>query len=420
MQIIRPLEKNRKEVITIMKTQLIRKAAAVVSTGSIMLSIASPAFALTIESGNSYTGAESDNDSKVHVQEETTVVQDNVADIQNNIEFFANTGKNENSMNTGDSVTRTGDVNVFSGISNQANSNFAQIPSCGTCDTQIQAGSNKTGYGSNNDSKVGVEKVNQLFQTNAADVDNKVKIKTDTGNNVASKNLYGSVIRTGEISGSALVENNLNNNVGIIEGGNAGAGSLFVSGNSETGAESDNESRIHTYFANIADQQNIADVDNDAYFDFETGHNEGSKNTGYTEIRSGSIGTLAGFSTTANHNFAVMSSDCCDTYVVDGNHKTGYGSDNDSKTWIERALEAFQTNGADVDNNVKGKVNTGYNEANKNNDPLIVSGEIEGYVQVEDGVNENVLGDVSLPDSIQIGNDHSNFDLWTYLFGLHS
>lgn len=368
-----------------MKQTLIQKTAAVVSTGSILLSLASPAFALTSDSYNAYTGADSVNKSHVSVTEETTVVQDNVANIQNNIDFNVNTGKNQNSMNTGDSVTDTGDISVGTTISNQANSNFAELPQCGTCTTNIDSGNAKTGYDSYNKSAVTVEKVNQLFQSNDAYVDNNVKVKTDTGNNDASKNLYGSYIHTGDISGASVVGNDLNNNVATMAGVGLGlGGSHYVSANSETGADSSNASIIKSIYSNIVDQQNIADVDNDAYLDFNSGRNTGEKNTGYTAIDTGDIMTGVTFGTTANHNFAVMNNDCCGIQVQDGNSKTGYYSDNEATTWIEKALQAFQTNHGDADNNAKGNVNTGYNEANKNNDPLIYTGEIEAGVQIID------------------------------------
>lgn len=404
-----------------MTKTLIQKTAAVVTSSALFMSAVTPAFATSALTGNSMTGADSSNESKVEVVQETAVVQDNKANIDNNINFKANTGNNENSKNTGDSMTGTGDVAIGTAISNKANSNFSNISPCGGCDTHIEVGNMKTGYGSENESEVVLNKNNQLFQNNSAYVNNDVNVKADTGNNKANKNLYGSYINSGDIEATSIIDNAVNENVAAMSGGH-GNGSNYISGNSETGADSDNDSSIKSIFSNIVDQANKAKINNNADLKLNTGKNKGNKNTGETYIETGDIATGVAFGNSANFNFAAMSGACCDIYVEDGNMKTGADSENESETVLKTLLQAFQTNYGKANNDVNGHVDTGHNQANKNNDPGIYTGEIEGVVQVEtDSMNENVLGDIDVPDFVQIGgNQNGNSALWGYLFGMNS
>jgi hypothetical protein len=82
-------------------------------------------------SGN---GSYSDNSVDIASGSNTTVVQNNDTDIDNDINVDANTGDNDANRNTwGDVTIRTGDVNTDVSVNNKAGFNYADVAGCSDC-----------------------------------------------------------------------------------------------------------------------------------------------------------------------------------------------------------------------------------------------------------------------------------------------
>jgi len=140
---------------------------------------------ITIEiSGN---GSDSNNTAEVQQQTNTTVVQNNTANISNNVEAFADTGNNDANRNTGGDVSiDTGDASTLVGVSNTVNSNEAEVGGCCNLDTDILIADN--GAGSDNDVHLKQRNNTAVYQDNWASIKNKVTADSFTGGNDANRN----------------------------------------------------------------------------------------------------------------------------------------------------------------------------------------------------------------------------------------
>lgn len=76
-----------------------------------------------VNASNENTGADSDNEAKVEVENNIDYTQNNELDIDNNIDADLNTGDNEADKNTGDGSVKTGDINFDISVTNEGNNN---------------------------------------------------------------------------------------------------------------------------------------------------------------------------------------------------------------------------------------------------------------------------------------------------------
>ena len=130
-------------------TKIQKIVASAVAGASLLVNTALPVFATTITiTGN---GADSENEvEELSLTQTTTVIQDNYADIDNNIHVDATTGGNTAEKNTGGDVSiETGDAEVGVEVTNVANSNSADVACCGLGDVDVKISGN--GYDSENE-----------------------------------------------------------------------------------------------------------------------------------------------------------------------------------------------------------------------------------------------------------------------------
>ena len=76
---------------------------------------------------NDTTGAQSENRASARIENRTNVVNQNDADVDNNIDVNASTGNNRVSYNTGDASITTGNASVNISVSNDLNSNHTVV-----------------------------------------------------------------------------------------------------------------------------------------------------------------------------------------------------------------------------------------------------------------------------------------------------
>ncbi len=169
--------------------------------------------------GNACTGAESDNEAEVDIDQDVDVSSQNNADIDNDVVVSTNTGYNLSEFNGfGDCDTcgsegsgiLTGDAEANVAIENQVNSNVTEISNFG--DLDIEAVNEGTGFGSDNSAVVDYSNDVNIINQNYADIDNNVVVNSNTGNNVSNFN-GGSSISTGNSSVTFGVSNTGNTNV---------------------------------------------------------------------------------------------------------------------------------------------------------------------------------------------------------------
>ena len=375
-----------------------KRIASAIATGALLLnSFAAPAFAATtLEiSGN---GSKSDSEVKLDLNRSNTVVQNNAANVTNNVDVKANTGKNDANDNTGGDVRiETGDSDVSVAVQNMLNKNSASVGCCESGDTEVKIGNN----GSKSDNKVDLDldNSNEIFQDNEAKVKNDVEVEGTTGKNDAKDNTNGEVsIETGDSDVSVGVLTFANANFASI-GGDTGAGgelSLWILGN---GSKSDNEIDADLDNSSTVKQDNNAHIYNDVEIDAATGGNDADDNTGgEVSIETGDADVEALVANVGNFNWADLSCDCLFDDVTAKVAGNGSKSDNELKLDSESENELFQDNYAKLDNDVDAvEASTGDNEAEDNTayngeDPSIETGDADVAAEVMNQFNANEAG----------------------------
>jgi len=421
-------------------TKLTQKVVAALSTGVMLLSMASPVFAsTTLEiTGN---GASSDNGVVLTQTSTTTVVQSNSANINNTVNTSANTGDNDANRNTGGNVTvDTGDAKTNVTVANSANNNTANVDCCNAAgDTSVLISGN--GADSKNGVALGQKSSVGLFQDNNAYIDNDVNAKSNTGKNDANRNTGGDVeVTTGNATTMVDVSNTANANWAQV-GGNSNAGnglvSLKILGN---GADSDNAIVLALDNSTVLSQDNNARIDNDVDAKSNTGENDANRNTGGdVVIDTGNAKTDVMVDNAVNFNYANVDCGCLlDVFgKIAGN---GYNSDNTIAAVLGTDLVVFQDNcgdnqpssllslsrryGCKLDNDVNAKAGTGKNDADQNtgsvegSDPAVWTGNAESNTEVSNSGNSNVYGasqGIEWPDFDFNFNGWSFGALWAFL-----
>ena len=147
-------------------------------------------------------GADTENEIDLALANILTIEQDNFADVDNNVDVYATTGKNEAEKNTGGEVTvKTGDIDMTLGIDNEVNFNEANTD----CGCLLGAQDFKIGKnGEDSENEIEADLTSQLIvsQDNSAasgELDNNVDVTAKTGMN----EIEGS---TGSVDGDPVVE----------------------------------------------------------------------------------------------------------------------------------------------------------------------------------------------------------------------
>ncbi len=164
-------------------------------------------------------GADSVNTAAVATLDTTLVVQENNADIDNDIKTDADTGDNEANKNTGgDILVETGDATITIGVSTKANGNSASIGGGQTSGSLLSARILGNGADSLNTMALDLDRALDVVQSNDADVDNDIDADADTGDNDAEENTGGTVaIDTGDADVLVGIDNMVNFNSADVD-----------------------------------------------------------------------------------------------------------------------------------------------------------------------------------------------------------
>ncbi|MBI4067644.1 hypothetical protein HY407_04625 [Candidatus Gottesmanbacteria bacterium] len=347
-----------------------RQLISVFATAAVMANTIAVPVAVAQDGGNTnivISGNGSDANSSVNVSQttNTVVVQNNNANITNNVDADSDTGGNKASKNTGGNVTiDTGDANTSVNVSTTANSNSANVTCCaGAGNTNVTV----SGNGSDSNNTVNLNQANNttVLQNNTANVKNKVDADADTGDNKAYKNTGGNVnITTGDADTDVNVTNELNSNSARVACCGSGNTTVNVSGN---GDDSDNSVWLSDYNNTGILQNNYGRIKNYIDADADTGDNKAKKNTGGSVwINTGDANTSVDVSNLANVNSAQVGGGDgggkLSAYIV-GN---GSGSYNDIWLALANDTNLYQNNYLYLKNHIDADADTGDNKAKKN------------------------------------------------------
>jgi hypothetical protein len=234
-----------------------------------------------------------------------------------------------------------------------------------------------------------------VTQHNTATVANTVTASGNTGNNNANENTGGSTaVMTGGATTKVSIDNTLNKNVASVPTASADPVNLNVMNN---GSDSLNNI-INSQTGNtVVEQDNVANVANTVNANAKTGSNNTNKNTGGdVSVMTGNADTLVGISTSANSNTAAVGNGSSDNAAIGGNvaaNVNGNGADSANGVAMElnNGATIYQTNAAEVANNVTSKADSGKNKANENTngDVQVLTGDASNITGVNNDLNFN-------------------------------
>lgn len=226
-------------------------------------------------------------------------------------------------------------------------------------------------------------------------------------------------INTGDANSSAILTNNANSNLGSGSGGSA---EDITVGNTGNGTGSTNSADVDTSNNSSTIQTNDANVNNDLDLDSVSGRNDASRNTGVNNtIVTGDSNTTASVINGVNTNIdgvAVVEFNVDDTHTGDiilampvasgctatvcgvngnltaGNTGNGVDSTNDASIDSTNTDNTFQSNSADVVNDLVLVADAGHNEADYNTggNNSITTGDANVVATVGNFVNNNIAG----------------------------
>lgn len=317
------------------------------------------------------------------------------------------------SNNIGDTSVDTGDATNNANITTNANENLSSGPSAtvGVNSTGAVLKNQDNGANSANSNSATINNEDNNNQTNSANVNTGLDQSSTTGSNSASYNVGGHTnINTGDANTTGTVITTVNTNVeGIMISEfnvvDDHVGDILldfskncISGcvnnpltaiNSGNGSNSTNTGNLNEDNESNTIQTNDAFIGSNLDLSADSGNNTSSYNVGGdSNITTGDANVNANVLTFANNNiagdvvYAVVNifgdligdilfpeefmANCCGASSNSANSGNGSGSINSANTDIENVENTFQSNDANIVNELIFDTTTGNNETSKN------------------------------------------------------
>lgn len=159
--------------------------------------------------------------------------------------------------------------------------------------------------------------------------------------------------------------------LGFLFTGSALADEYIISGN---GSGSDNSIQATSSTTNTVDQSNNANVNNNVAANADTGNNTASSNTGDTTIATGNAtSTTNVVNQGINTNTVDNSCGCPQNPLSINISGNGSNSVNTVDLGVNNSSSAYQSNSAQIINNILNNANTGYNTASLNGGDVTIN-----------------------------------------------
>lgn len=232
------------------------------------------------------------------------------------------------------------------------------------------------GSGSDNQINVTVEQTTTVTQENNAQVNNDVNVEADTGNNEAGGNTGGEAnITTGDVQvGSNIDNTNINQSYAEVGCCDASGVEIKISGN---GAGSTNSVGASFGSNTNVSVNNSANLTNNINGTANTGRNSANYNNGDVTIKTGSITVVDNIVNDSVNNYSVNVKNNSGRSITISVKDNGTASDNIVVVNNINNINVKIDSSANIVNESKWDLNTGENEASKNNgDVSILTGDI--------------------------------------------
>jgi hypothetical protein len=313
----------------------------------------------------------------------------------------------------GDTTVQTGGATNSVSLTTEANTNLSSESGN---ESVSQTTEESNAASSESDQTITVIDESSITQDNQASVVNTLEESTVTGENSASLNVGDSTIVTGDANTSGTIITAVNTNVSgvsvaefnvvddqvgdiILDFGESAPATASASSSS-------NESEVTVVEDSETFQNNEAVLENNLVLISDTGHNETSLNTnGDSTIETGDANVSALVLSFVNNNLAgnvvlgvvnIFGNLVGDIILPEEElaQSTNCSSPQAQEVTVLDTQTTFQTNDADIENNLILAANTGENEASRNTggQTSVQTGEAEVQTQVVNVANANIEG----------------------------
>lgn len=258
------------------------------------------------------------------------------------------------------------------------------------------------GDGSSNNVNISNTNTSSAEQNNTANIQNNVEVTANTGGNTANENTGGSTaITTGDVNAETTIINaGINQSYGEVGNCCQNDANIKVAGNGSGSTNGVNYSSNNT--TNVVVNNN-ASIYNSIKGYANTGFNTANENNGSVRIDTGDI-TVSDTIKNQSINIAATKANAGNGGSVYVEVKeNGEGSENIVAVENNSIVEVEVNNSANIVNESNWELNTGRNEANKNNgDVAIKTGDIVYATVIENTDINTSIVDVDCCD------DHDN------------
>jgi len=346
----------------------------------------------------------SENGIEISTSTNDVLANDNNFDGKNVFGADGSSGENASGETDGEVIIDTGDIKVTVEVNNNINNNDLDIL-CVDCEEDDASSS-----------------VFDISNQNDSNLDNELGISATSGDNYIDES-DGALIKTGDIGIVSMIINFVNTNfIGsgkefLINVYNKMAGSIDLSGYSDSSTNSEQEGEIEKNFDPCDGPDCQLNIDNDSTstinnlinIDVTTGSNVVATTTDGGIIETGDIDIVNDIINIANLNvsgndyffavvniFGEMDGDVILPAAKQSVEDGGVATSVPEKIFDAELSSEFvisNQNDAGLSNNLNINANTGDNETGGDSDSLIVTGDIESQIKTLNLINYNISGD---------------------------
>jgi hypothetical protein len=259
---------------------------------------------IAVDSANSNTGSDSNNQTNVGITRTSTTHIANNATIHTTLNTNLDTGHNQVNQNTSGANITTGNGHLGLFSSTVANTT-ALGGGWGDLNLNVNGNNSNTGANSTNNLAIHVHDTFSADIHNVADVANFLPGSANTGNNELNQNTIGGAITTGFIDAAIGLHTILNQLLLALNPGDVHITSTLA--NQTTGSDSTNTNQIAVLRDFLLSIFNEATVNNFISMLFNTGGNSANQNTAGAAITTGIVCVNGQVTNTLNdytNNFA--------------------------------------------------------------------------------------------------------------------
>lgn len=272
-----------------MEITKVKKIVRTIGASSLMvlfLGVGSSYASIDIGGGNECTGPNSENENIYDIGGSLDFRIDNRSEVNNELDYSLNSGRNLVKNNTCVGDISWGDVSGDIEVINDLSWEDMDIDFEEAGDIDVDLVNDTTGPNSINTNEVNIDNSSNIDITNDVVFNNEVNLRANTGRNTISRNTCVGDIIGGDIDIDATIENIAGfNDISLPNFGDSSVDVDFM--NSITGPCSENSNVLNVDSRTDFELTNTSTYNNDINVNANTGNNTVSSNTCVGDVRTG-------------------------------------------------------------------------------------------------------------------------------------